>query len=77
MKLQKFGDRTVVGPFDLVGKITGGQLMLTPVIGHTLATNPLAGARLVGAIAVFLIDRDLAFHPKIPHEDVCISVKEL
>ena len=62
MKRKEFFDGTIVCLFDIVGKITGGQLVLTSMVSHTLATDPFARARVVGAIAAFLIDLNLAFH---------------
>ena len=59
---QESRDGTVVSSFNRVGKIAGGKLLLAPVIGHALAADPLPGAGFVGTIAVFLIDRGLAFH---------------
>jgi len=62
MKRKEFFDGTVVCLFDIVRKITGGQLILTSVVSYTLATDPFARARVVGAIAAFFINLDLAFH---------------
>jgi hypothetical protein len=62
VKGQEFFNRAIVGLFDVVGEITGGQLVLTPVVIDALTADPLAGARFIRAIAVFFIDRDLAFH---------------
>ena len=62
MKREKFLHRPVISSFDILGKITGGQLVLTPVVSHALTTDPFAGARVVGTIATLLVDLDLAFH---------------
>jgi hypothetical protein len=62
VKGEEFLDGSVISFFDVVGKITGGQLVLTPVVGHALTADPLAGAGIIGAIAMLLIGFDLAFH---------------
>ena len=51
--------------------------MLTPVIGHTLAADPLPGTGLVGTIAAFIIDLDFAFHPKNPYKNESGFAKKL
>ncbi len=66
MKGKKPLDRPVIGLFDVVWKKTGGQLVLTLVVGHTLAANPFAGTRIVGTITTFLVNLDLAFHDYFP-----------
>jgi hypothetical protein len=66
MKRKEFFHRPVIGSFDVFGKITGRQLVLGPVVSHTLTADPLAGARIVGAIAMLLVDLDLTFH-RHPH----------
>ncbi len=62
MKRKKFFHGSIIRFFDIVGEITGGQLVLTSMVSHTLATDPLARAGFVGTIAAFLVDLDLTFH---------------
>jgi hypothetical protein len=62
VKGQVFFDRAIVGLFNVVGKITGGQLVLTAVVGDAFAADPFARAGVVGAITVFFINLGLAFH---------------
>jgi hypothetical protein len=45
--------RPIIGPFHLRREKAGRGLALLPVIMETLAAMPLAGARLVGAVAHF------------------------
>jgi len=62
MKLQEFFYRAIIGLFNIVWKITGGQLILGPVVSHALAADSFAGAGVVGTIATLLVGLDLAFH---------------
>lgn len=62
MKRMKSLNGPVVRLLDVIGEITGRQLILAPVISNTLATDPFAGTRLVGAITTFFVGLDLAFH---------------
>ena len=62
MKRNKFFYGTVVGLFDVVGKKTGRQLVLAPVVSHALAADPFAGTRVIGAIAVLLVGFGMTFH---------------
>jgi hypothetical protein len=59
-------DRPVVGLFNIIGKIAGGQFVLIPVISHAIAADPFTGTRLIGTIASFLINCNLAFHGSTP-----------
>ena len=62
MKRQEFFHGAVVGLFDVVGEITGGQLVLAPVVSYALTADPLARTGIVRTIAAPLIDLDFAFH---------------
>jgi len=62
MKRNEFFHGSIIFFFDVFGEITSRQLVLTPVVSHTLTANPLAGARIVRAIAVLLVSFDLTFH---------------
>jgi hypothetical protein len=62
MKHQELFYGTVIGSFDIFGEITGRQLILTSVIGNTLATDPFAGTGVIGTITVFFVGLDPAFH---------------
>ena len=62
VKGEEFLDGSVISLFDVRGEITGGQLILTPVVGHALTADPLAGAWIVGAIAMLFVGFGLAFH---------------
>ena len=72
MKGKEFFDGTVVGFFDIVRKVTGGQLILIAVISDALTADPFTGAGLVGTIAMLLIRLDLAFHPVRPLRSVSL-----
>jgi hypothetical protein len=68
MEGKEFFYRSIVGAFNIVGKITGRQLILTSVIGYTVTADPLAGTGVVGTITTLLIHFDLAFHN---YQDLC------
>ena len=65
MKRKKFFHRPVICFFDVLGKITGGQLVLTPVVSHAFTADPFPGTGLVGTVAALLVDLDLAFHSSV------------
>lgn len=62
MKCKKSLNGPIICFFDILRKITGGQLILTPVVGYALTTNPFARTGVVGAIAMFLVDFGMTFH---------------
>jgi hypothetical protein len=62
MEGKEFLHRAVVGFFNIIGKITGGQLILAPVVRDAFAADPFAGTGVVRTIAAFLVDLELAFH---------------
>ena len=67
MQFYKPGNRTVVAFLDIIGKITGGQLVIPPMIGYTFTTHALPGTRFITAVTPGLIDLLLAFrHVVLP-----------
>ena len=62
MEREEFLHGPVVGFFNILGKIAGGQLVLAPVVRDALTADPFARARVVGAIATLLVGLDTAFH---------------
>jgi hypothetical protein len=62
MKREELFHRPVECLFDILGEITGGQLVLAPVISHTFTTKTLARAGIVRTITTLLVGFDLTFH---------------
>jgi len=53
---------TIIRAFNIIRKITGGQLILFAMISDALAADPFTRAGFVGAIAKLLVLFDPAFH---------------
>jgi hypothetical protein len=51
VKRDKFPEGAVVGFFYGIGEEAGRKLLIRPVVGQTFATDALAAAGLVGAVA--------------------------
>ncbi len=62
MKRKEFFYGPIICFFDVLGKITGRQLVLTPMVSHALTADPFAMAGVIGAIAALFVDLSLAFH---------------
>ena len=67
VNLYKLSERTVVGSFHIIGKETGWQFLLSPMVGQAFAADALAAARFVRTVAVLKIIVLVALsHPKLP-----------
>jgi hypothetical protein len=69
MNFQEFPDGSVIGFFYIIGKVTGGQLPLHPMVVQALTTVAFSWTSRIGTIAMFEIlfpgDADLFRHASL------------